>query len=106
MKAADYYRMSTDKQETSIPQQMAAVKTLCEQERLEIVATYKDEGISGGGNDRPDLQRLIAEAKAQRLEAVACYALDRLSRSDAMAAMAEVFYPLKKAGVRWQGNRI
>src|SRR6185437_7226682 len=101
MRANDYYRMSTDKQETSIPQQMAAVAALVGQEQIEIVASYKDEGISGGGNDRAELQRLIAEAKKHRIEAVVCYALDRLSRSDALAAMAEVFYPLKKAGVRW-----
>ncbi|HEY7426590.1 MAG TPA: recombinase family protein [Gemmataceae bacterium] len=101
MRTADYYRMSTDKQETSIPQQMAGLLPMAQKERLQIVATYKDEGISGGANDRPELQRLIREAKAHRIEAVACYALDRLSRSDAMAAMAEVFYPLKQAGVRY-----
>jgi site-specific DNA recombinase len=99
--SSDYYRMSTDKQETSIPQQMAAVAALAEREGLKIIATYKDEGISGGGNDRAELQRLIAEVKKNRIEAVVCYALDRLSRSDALDAMGEVFYPLKKAGVRW-----
>jgi site-specific DNA recombinase len=42
---------------------------------------YDDPGYSGGTLQRPALQRLIRDIEAQRIEAVVCYRIDRLSRS-------------------------
>jgi site-specific DNA recombinase len=41
---------------------------------------YEDEGHSGGTVERPALQRLLADARAGRIDAVAVYKFDRLSR--------------------------
>jgi DNA invertase Pin-like site-specific DNA recombinase len=46
-RAAQYIRMSTDRQQYSIANQMAAIALYAAQHRLQIVRTYIDEGISG-----------------------------------------------------------
>lgn len=47
LRAAQYVRMSTDRQEYSIANQMAAIAHYAAEHRLQIVRTYIDEGISG-----------------------------------------------------------
>ncbi|WP_339751816.1 recombinase family protein [uncultured Marinobacter sp.] len=42
---------------------------------------YDDGGISGGTMDRPGLQQLLADVKANRVDVVVVYKVDRLSRS-------------------------
>src|SRR5450755_4467563 len=42
---------------------------------------YYDGGISGGSLDRPDLQRLLTEIRAGRVDNVVVYKVDRLTRS-------------------------
>ena len=42
---------------------------------------YDDPGFSGGTLDRPALQRLIRDIEAERIDAVVCYRIDRLTRS-------------------------
>jgi site-specific DNA recombinase len=42
---------------------------------------YDDGGYTGGNMDRPALQRLLADVAAGRIDCVAIYKLDRLSRS-------------------------
>src|SRR4051812_1831555 len=42
---------------------------------------YSDGGFSGGSLERPDLKRLIADIRAGKVDCVAVYKLDRLSRS-------------------------
>ncbi|MBR1329871.1 recombinase family protein [Bradyrhizobium ottawaense] len=46
-RAAQYIRMSTDRQQYSIANQMALIASYAAEHRLEIVRTYIDEGISG-----------------------------------------------------------
>ncbi|WP_375304413.1 recombinase family protein [Bradyrhizobium sp. A11] len=47
LRAAQYIRMSTDRQQYSIANQMALIAAYAAEHRLEIVRTYMDEGISG-----------------------------------------------------------
>ena len=42
---------------------------------------YDDGGFSGGTLERPALQRLLRDVEARRIDVVATYKLDRLSRS-------------------------
>ncbi|MEM8732144.1 MAG: recombinase family protein [Pseudomonadota bacterium] len=46
-----------------------------------LPARYDDGGISGGTLDRPDLQRLMADIDAGRIDMVVVYKIDRLTRS-------------------------
>lgn len=42
---------------------------------------YDDGGFSGGNTDRPALQRLLADIDAGKVQVIAVYKIDRLSRS-------------------------
>lgn len=42
---------------------------------------YDDGGFSGGNTERPALQRLLADVEAGKIQVIAVYKLDRLSRS-------------------------
>jgi site-specific DNA recombinase len=46
-----------------------------------IPDSYDDGGISGASLDRPDLQRLLADISAGRVDTVVVYKVDRLTRS-------------------------
>jgi DNA invertase Pin-like site-specific DNA recombinase len=53
---------------------------------------YDDGGFSGGNLDRPDLQRLMRDIEARRIDIVVVYKIDRLSRSLMdFAKLVEVF---------------
>ena len=42
---------------------------------------YVDHGVSGTKDRRPALDQLVADVRRQRVEAVACWRLDRLGRN-------------------------
>lgn len=42
---------------------------------------YDDGGFSGGNTERPGLQRLLADVEAGKVQVIAVYKLDRMSRS-------------------------
>ena len=53
---------------------------------------YDDGGFSGGGLERPALQRLLGEVEAGRVDVVVVYKVDRLTRSLAdFAKLVELF---------------
>src|SRR5438874_4504114 len=57
-----------------------------------IRSRYDDGGYSGGSTDRPDLQRLLDDIRARKLDVIVVYKLDRLTRSLAdFAKLVELF---------------
>lgn len=101
-----YWRMSSDDQEASIPQQEAWGKDIAARDNLNIVGQDADHGISGSDFDsREGLQRLIAFAQklfeegrpARRL---LVWKANRLSRADTCDTHAQVIHPLRQAGIR------
>jgi site-specific DNA recombinase len=53
---------------------------------------YDDGGYSGGSTDRPDLQRLLDDIRARRIDVIVVYKVDRLTRSLAdFAKLVELF---------------
>jgi site-specific DNA recombinase len=53
---------------------------------------YDDGGYSGGSMDRPALQKLLADVEARRIDVIAVYKVDRLTRSLAdFAKLVELF---------------
>jgi site-specific DNA recombinase len=53
---------------------------------------YDDGGISGGSLERPDLQRLLVDIRARRVDNVVVYKVDRLTRSlTDFAKLVELF---------------
>ncbi|MBR0933409.1 recombinase family protein [Bradyrhizobium jicamae] len=57
-----------------------------------IKARYDDGGYSGGSTDRPDLQRLLDDIRANKIDVIVVYKVDRLTRSLAdFAKLVELF---------------
>ena len=44
-------------------------------------AKYDDGGFSGGNTDRPALQRLLEDVRAEKIDVIVVYKVDRLTRS-------------------------
>src|SRR5436853_1133909 len=57
-----------------------------------IRSRYDDGGFSGGSTDRPDLQRLLEDVRARKIDVIVVYKVDRLTRSLAdFAKLVELF---------------
>src|SRR5437868_11931480 len=57
-----------------------------------IRSRYDDGGYSGGPTDRPDLQRLLDDIRARKIDVIVVYKVDRLTRSLAdFAKLVELF---------------
>ena len=94
-----YLRMSDDKQEGSIERQRAGILPYCDRKNYVIVREYVDEGIPGDRMDRPDFQRLLADAGRGLFSRIVVDEPSRLSRSDPLTFLAEVARPLRDARV-------
>ncbi len=99
--AVAYYRMSTDKQEASIPAQREAVQKYAADNGYQIIREYIDEGISGDATEkRHQFRWMIADAEAAGgFEAILCWDMDRFGRFDSIEAGRWV-YPLRTNHVR------
>lgn len=68
---------------------------------------YDDGGFSGGNTDRPELQRLLADVRAGKIDVIIVYKVDRLTRSLAdFAKLVELFdqYSVSFVSVTQQFN--
>jgi len=79
IRAAIYARVSTGHQDVEM--QISELRQVAGQRGWKIVDTYIDEGISGSVESRPALDKLMADARAGRIDLVVCWKLDRLGRS-------------------------
>jgi site-specific DNA recombinase len=84
MKAAAYLRVSTEGQtgedKFGLPAQEEAILSYAASQGIEIVAWYKDEGISGATLDRPGLQQLLTDAGAGGFDTLLVAKMDRVAR--------------------------
>ena len=83
MKTVIYARYSAGPRQTnqSIEGQVRVCTEFCKQRGLTIVGEYCDRHISGRTDERPEFQRLIADAKKKKFEAVVVYKTDRFARN-------------------------
>jgi DNA invertase Pin-like site-specific DNA recombinase len=79
VKAAIYARVSTDQQSPEM--QLGEVREYCRRRGWEIIAEFIDHAVSGARESRPALNRLWAEARRCRFDAVVVYRYDRFARS-------------------------
>lgn len=83
MNAVIYARYSAGPRQTeqSIEGQLRVCSDFCKQRGLTVVGTYCDRHISGKTDQRPEFQKLIADAKKKKFEAVVVYKTDRFARN-------------------------
>ena len=78
-RAALYARVSTDEQDPAM--QLADLRRLAEHRGWAVVGEYIDHGVSGSKASRPALDRLMADARAGKLDVVTVWRFDRFARS-------------------------
>ncbi len=84
MKAALYTRVSKDEQFRdgySIASQKDHGINFIKSQRWELYDIFVEEGVSAKNLNRPEIQRLISDAKEHKFNVVVFYKLDRLVRS-------------------------
>ena len=80
MKAAIYARVSTlNSQDPAM--QVRELEEYCERRGWRAVRAYIDAGVSGTREKRPGLDKLMADAKQRKFDAVLVWKLDRWGRS-------------------------
>jgi len=91
-RVAIYARVSTDEQaeRQTIENQLDACRGYCASHELEVVAEFRDEGVSGSVplGDRLEGSRLLAMAGSGLFSRVAVHRLDRLARDHVEASLA------------------
>ncbi|MCC4221727.1 cassette chromosome recombinase CcrB [Staphylococcus saprophyticus] len=89
-----YIRVSTEKQVMgySIEGQITQIEQYCQFNGYEFVDIYADRGISGKSMNRPELQRMLNDAKNGKLDCVMVYKTNRLARntSDLLTIVEEL----------------
>lgn len=100
MRAVIYARYSRGPKQTdqSIEGQLRVCHKFCEDHDLEVVEEYIDRHITGTSDQRPEFQRMVADAKKHKFEALVLYDTKRFSRNkyDSVIYKAQI----KKAGVQ------
>lgn len=100
--AAQYVRMSTDRQRYSIENQAAVIAAYAQARGLEIVRTYRDEGESGLGiKNRPGLIGLIADVRRGRVnfDHILIYDVSRWGRFQDIDESAHYEFVCREAGM-------
>jgi site-specific DNA recombinase len=99
IRGVSYFRMSTAKQEDSIPEQKEWARRAAKTHGVEILAEFQDDGISGSDIERrTGLSQLLAWCACHDAEAILVWDADRLSRADSIKTAA-VLNTLMQAGV-------
>jgi DNA invertase Pin-like site-specific DNA recombinase len=80
-RVALYVRVSTDQQ--TIRNQERELQAVADRQGWEVVAVYRDQGISGakGRDERPGLDKLLQAVVRREFDLVAAWSVDRIGRS-------------------------
>jgi DNA invertase Pin-like site-specific DNA recombinase len=79
-RAALYARVSTNNGQNP-EMQLGELRAYCDRRGWQIAGEYVDHGISGSKERRPSLDRLLADCRRRRVDAVVVYRYDRFARS-------------------------
>lgn len=104
-RAAIYIRVSTEEQAEegySLAAQERACRMYAEAQGWQLVSVYADEGLSAFKDrieDRPQLQQLLADVRARKIDAVIVHKLDRFFRR--VRLLIEVIESFERQGVQF-----
>ena len=80
-RAALYMRISTKGHGQTTDTQAVALREYAERRGFQVIDEYRDEGISGAKDRRPQLDRMMQDARRRRFDAVLVARFDRFARS-------------------------
>jgi DNA invertase Pin-like site-specific DNA recombinase len=93
-RAAIYARVSTADQHAAM--QVDELRLVANQRGWSVIGEYVDEGVSGGKQSRPALDKLMASVRAGQVDTVMVWRFDRAARSTThLLALLEEFRTLK-----------
>src|SRR5437870_10213838 len=81
MRTVLYARVSTLNNGQDVSMQVREFEEFCASRKWTVTDHYIDTGISGSKDSRPELNRLMADAKRRKFDAVVVYRFDRFARS-------------------------
>ncbi len=87
-RVALYARVSTKNHGQNPETQLLALREYAQARGLEVFAEYVDLGVSGAKDRRPQLERLMTDARKLKFSAIAVARFDRFSRSVRHLVMA------------------
>lgn len=97
MTAALYARVSTADQNCEM--QLRELREYCQRRCWDVAAEYVDNGWSGAKASRPQLDRLMADGRRRRFDAVLVWKLDRWGRS--LAHLVDSVQEISALGIRF-----
>ena len=95
MRVAIYARVSTSDQ--NVETQLSTLRDYGVRMNHQIVGEYIDNGFSGKDDRRPEFERLLADLRQGRFEALVVYKLDRIGRS--LSHLLNLFEEFRGRGV-------
>jgi DNA invertase Pin-like site-specific DNA recombinase len=79
MKAGIYTRVSTENQ--SVDMQLSDLRSFAKQRGFNVYKEYCDIGVSGSKDSRPQLDKLMDDARKKKINIVLVWKFDRFARS-------------------------
>jgi len=92
-----YCRVSTEDQHCEM--QLQELREYCQRRGWTLYGEYVDTGWSGAKRDRPQLNRLMKDARQHRFDCVLCWKVDRFGRS--VGNFTEMIQQLKNWDIRF-----
>lgn len=103
MRAAIYARVSTKEQSCDL--QVRDLKAFCKARGFASICEYLDLGESGAKDSRPQLNRMMDQARKRKFDAIVVWRFDRFARSTKHLLMAlEEFRSLGIQFISYQEN--
>jgi DNA invertase Pin-like site-specific DNA recombinase len=81
IRAAIYARVSTLNNGQDPTMQIRELREYCERRGWDVVAEFVDLGISGAKDRRPELDKLMADARRRKFDVLVVWRFDRFARS-------------------------
>jgi len=92
-----YTRVSSGDQ--NIETQLLPLRDYCQRMTYEVSGEYIDDGFSGKDDKRPAFERLLTDIRANKVDCVLVYKLDRIGRS--LKHILNLFEEFKNRGVEF-----
>ncbi|MBC7091936.1 MAG: recombinase family protein, partial [Nitrososphaeria archaeon] len=104
MRCAIYIRVSTEEQAnkeiSSLDAQQDLLESYIKNHNYQLVAIYREEGLSGTNiKNRPQLKRLLLDAKLRKFDIVLVTDLDRISRN--LRDFLNIWQVFKENGIKF-----
>ena len=71
----------TSMADQNLDTQLMALRDYCNRMGYQVIGEYLDTGFSGKDEKRPEFERLLADLRANKIECLMVYKLDRIGRS-------------------------